>query len=215
MPCCCHAQVCGTGRFFSRFARRYRKRYLKKGLEDSQRQFVEGVMQAGIAGATLLEIGCGIGYLHQSLLEQGATRAVGVDMSDRMLAEARSLARERGLSERTAYHQGDFVELAESLPDADVTLLDKVVCCYPDAEALVNRSLARTRRVYALTYPRDRTINRIGVALMRFALWLVRSPFRNYVHDPRIIESRIAAAGFHKRYENHTFIWLTQVYVRE
>ena len=46
-------------------------------------------------------------------------------------------------------------------------------------------------------------------------LWLVRSPMRNYVHDPRRIEGWIVATGFKKRYENQTAIWLTQVYVRE
>ena len=213
MHCCC-AEACGAARFFSRFARRYRKRYLKKGFEPSQKQLIEGLEQAGIAGATLLEIGCGVGYLHQHLLKSGAACAVGVDLSEKMLDEARALAAEQGLAGRVDYRVGDFVDLAAGLADADVTLLDKVVCCYPDAEALVNRSLARTRRVYALTYPRDRMLNRIGVALTRFALWLVRSPFRNYVHDPKTIESWIEAAGFDRRYENQTFVWLTQVYVR-
>ena len=94
-------------------------------------------------------------------------------------------------------------------------MLDKVVCCYPDAEALVTKSLAKTRRVYALTYPRDHGFNRVGVRVLGFFLWLVRSTFRSYVHDPRRIEGWVAAAGFKKRYENQTAIWLTQVYVRE
>ena len=34
-------------------------------------------------------------------------------------------------------------------------------------------------------------------------------------YDPRRIEGWIAATGFKKRYENRTFIWLTQVYVRD
>ena len=97
----------------------------------------------------------------------------------------------------------------------DVTVLDKVVCCYPDAAALVAKSLAKTRRVYALTYPRDHLLNRVGVRVLGLLLWLVRSTFRSYVHDPRRIEGWIAAAGFKKRYENQTVIWLTQVYVRE
>jgi magnesium-protoporphyrin O-methyltransferase len=215
MPCCCHAQVCGTGRFFSRFARRYRKRYLKKGLEDSQRQLVEGVTHAGIAGATLLEIGCGIGFLHQTLLKSGAASAVGIDLSERLLAEAAQLAQEQGLTGRVHYRQGDFVDLAGEVVPADVTLLDKVVCCYPDAAALVNASLAKTRRVYALTYPRDRLLTRLGTRLMAFMFWLVRTPVRNYVHDPVQIEAWVRAAGFHKAYEKQTLLWLTQVYVRE
>jgi magnesium-protoporphyrin O-methyltransferase len=107
------------------------------------------------------------------------------------------------------------VELAGEVAPADITLLDKVVCCYPDAAALVNASLAKTRRVYALTYPRDRLITRLGVRLMACLFWLVRSPVRNYVHDPVQIETWVRAAGFRKAYQNQTLLWLTQVYVRE
>lgn len=213
MSCCC-APTSGIGKFFGHFARRYRRRYARRGFEPAQRQLVEGLRQTGFAGATLLEIGCGVGYLHQQLLREGAARALGVDISEDMLAQARALAREAGLTERTEYRAGDFVDLADSLGSADVALLDKVVCCYPDAEALVARSVSKTRRVYALTYPRDRRLNRAGARALNFFLWLLRSGYRTYIHDPRRIERWIADAGFKKHYENRTLLWLTQVYVR-
>ncbi len=209
---CCHSHACGADRLFSLFARRYRKRYQKKGLEQSQKHLVDGLKKAGIAGASILEIGSGVGYLHQLLLQAGAARAVGIDLSEKMLTEARILAQENGLSGRVEYRHGDFVEFAGTFADAEVTILDKVVCCYPDAEALVKRSLAKTRRVYALTYPRDRVFIRFGMALLAFFLWLIRSPFRSYVHDPEKIESWIQAEGFKKHYQNRTPVWLTQVY---
>ncbi len=242
MSCCCTPSG-GIGKFFGHFARRTRRRYARRGFEPSQRHLVEGVTQAGFAdrtddcmdaggralsgtnaegrpdcgfaGASLLEIGCGVGYLHQQLLHAGAERALGVDISEEMLAQARELARAAGFAERTEYRQGDFVELADGLDSADITLLDKVVCCYPDAEALVTRSVSKTRRVYALTYPRDRSTNHVGARVLNFFLWLLRSGYRTYVHDPRRIEGWVTVAGFKKRYENQTFIWLTQVYVRE
>ena len=173
-------------------------------------------MQTGIAGARLLEIGCGVGYLHQQLLRDGAQRALGVDISEEMLGQARELARAAaGWRIAPSIVRGISLSSPTASVGADVTLLDKVVCCYPDAEALVTKSLAKTRRVYALTYPRDHVLNRVGVRVLGFFLWLVRSTFRSYVHDPRRIEGWIAVAGFKKRYENQTFIWLTQVYVRE
>ncbi len=211
----CGTAACAAGRFFSRFARSSRRRYQRRGLERSQKQLIEGLMQAGIANASILEIGSGVGYLHQLLLEQGAARATGVDLSEAMLVQARELAGERGLSERVEYRQGDFTELATALPQADVTILDKVVCCYPDAENLVHLSLGKTRRVYALTLPRDHFMNHLGVVMLAFFLWLVRSPFRNYVHDPDAIRAWIEAPGFRPIYENRTLLWLTQVYVRD
>ena len=74
-----------AGKIFSLFARGSRKRLEKKGFEDSQRKLVEGLKQVGFDNATLLEIGCGVGYLHQSLLEQGALTAVGIDLAPKIL----------------------------------------------------------------------------------------------------------------------------------
>ena len=85
MSCCC-PEAKSASRFFSFFARRYRKRYAKKGFEESQKQLVEGLTQAGISDSSLLEIGSGVGYLHQTLLEQGATSATGVDLAPKMIA---------------------------------------------------------------------------------------------------------------------------------
>lgn len=213
MACCC-PEACAAGGFFSRFARRYRRRYQRRGLEKTQRQLVDGLEHRGLAGARLLEIGSGVGYLHQFLLKKGAASAVGVDLSDRMLAEARAAADEQGLDERVEYRIGDFVALAPEIQPADVTLLDKVVCCYPDPESLVKASIAKTQRVYALTFPRDRVVTRVGVEVMAFLLRLAGSRFRSYVHDPRRIENWITEGGLRKVYEAQTPIWLTQVYVR-
>ena len=213
MSCCC-PEANSASRLFSFFARSYRKRYARKGFEKSQKQLVEGLKKAGVEGKTLLEIGSGVGYLHQTLLEQGAVSATGVDLSPKMIAEAIAGAKEKGLSDRVEYIQNDFVNIAENLDAADVTILDKVVCCYPNADALVHRSLEHTNNVYALTYPRNRWFVRLGSKVMAGIFWLLRMDFRNYVHDPAQLEQWIREAGFHKEYENQTTGWQTQVFVR-
>lgn len=213
MSCCCgHNQ--STGKLFSFMARRLGKRYRKKGFTDSQRQLVEGLRREGFDGASLLEIGSGVGYLHQSLLKQGAERATGVDLAPKMLNEARRFAADAGLSQRTNYIEGDFTAISDTIEAADVTILDKVVCCYPDADGLVHRSLACTKRVYGLTYPRDRWLTRIGSRVTAVLMWIIRSDYRSYVHDPKQLQAWIEQAGFRKDYENHTAVWLTQVYSR-
>ena len=96
-----------------------------------------------------------MGHLHQTLLDRRARSALGVDLAKGMLHEAEDWVRQRCLAEKTRYIEGDFVNLADMVTPADITLLDKVVCCYPDTELLVNRSLLTTNRLYALVYPRD------------------------------------------------------------
>lgn len=214
MNCCCPYSQ-SASRFFSLFTGSYRRRFEKKGFESSQKQLMAGLAQAGYQDTSVLEVGSGVGHVHLSMLEQGAASAVGVELSSKMNAEARLWSHERKLAKRAEYLDGDFVELADSVAPADVTIMDKVVCCYPDADNLVHISLAKTRRVFALTYPRDRWMVRFGVEVLALGLKLLRSNFRPYVHDPLQMEKWIIEAGFSKQYEANTFIWLTQVYVKQ
>jgi len=210
--CCVHNR--DAGRFFGWFARRYRKRFARKGLEASQRQLVSGISESGLDGASLLEIGCGVGYFHQQLLGSGAASAVGVDLSTKMIQEARVAAREHGLEHRTEYREGDFVEQADAFAAADVVILDKVICCYPDAEGLVGRSAQKAKRVYAFTIPRDRWSVRAAMQLMWGLLALIRCEFRSFVHPPAMIDRWLTDAGFERVFEDRTFVWLTRVYTR-
>lgn len=66
MDYCCPHDI-GAARLFSRLARRSRRHYEKRGFLKSQYQLLEGLTQTGLTGASLLEIGCGVGYLHQHL----------------------------------------------------------------------------------------------------------------------------------------------------
>lgn len=214
MTCCCPHSRSG-GRVFSFFARNYRKRFTKKGFEPSQQQLMQGLQQAGFKDANVLEIGSGVGHFHLTMLEQAAKSATGIDLAPKMIEEAEKWACERGLADRVRYFQGDFMEILPEVDTAEVTVLDKVVCCYPDADGLVHASLEKTGRVYALTYPRYRLSVRMAIGLGALLMKLLGSSFRPYAHDPDDIERWITAAGFKKQYQNTTFIWLSQVYVKQ
>lgn len=213
MSCCCPHSKSG-GRLFSFFARSYRRRFSKKGFEPSQQQLVQGIENAGYKDAILLEVGSGVGYLHQVLLEQGAKSAVGIDLAPDMLKEAQDWADEKGLTDRVEYIQGDFIELLDQVDAADVTILDKVVCCYPHAELLINHSINKTKHVYALTYPRKRWFIKVAIEIMAFFLKISGSDFRAFVHNPEDIERWITKAGFKKTEQQQTFIWLSQIYTK-
>lgn len=211
MNCCCpHSR--SASKCFSLFARCYRWRFEHRGFEPSQRQLLEGLEQAGYQGKTLLEVGSGVGHLHQTLLERGAKSAVGIDLAPAMIEQARDWADKRGLSQQSHYIEGDFVQADHTILPADITILDKVVCCYPDADGLLHRALERTGETIALTYPRNTWYTRLGVWFGALFMRLLGSAFRPYVHDPGQIEQWIDEAGFHKCYENTTLVWLTQVY---
>lgn len=173
---------------------------------------MEGLKQIGFVGQSILEIGCGVGSFHLTMLDSGATHAIGVDLSEPMLAEARILANEMGHEGDTVYRSGDFSVVESEIEQADVTVLDKVVCCYPDAERLIRLSIGKTRRTYALTYPRINVLTRLAFTCAQAGLWLVRSKFRPYLHDPSDIERWISENGFKKAHEASGPFWLSQVY---
>ena len=212
---CCAAINADTGRIFSRLAGIHRLRFRLFGLERTQRQLIDGIRRAGIEGAELLEIGCGAGCLNRALMRLGASRSTGVDLSEAMLAIARADAQAEGLAERTDYRRGDFTQMAGELADADVVVLDKVICCYPDWESLVDASLKRARRVYALTIPRDRSLTRAGLGMMRWGLQRIGCCYQPFIHDPARIEGRVVASGFRRTEEARTAWWLTRIYVRD
>jgi len=163
-------------------------------------------------GLTLLEVGCGVGALHQTLLEKGASTATGIDLAPCMLQHAESRAKERELEQRTQYRLGDFVEMSESLDSVDVTILDKVVCCYPAPKELIRATLDCTNRVIALTYPRKHLLGEIYNKIWNFGFWLFRSDFRGFMHEPRLVQESIEAGGFKRVFDRDSPMWHTQVY---
>jgi hypothetical protein len=81
-------------------------------------------------------------------------------------------------SRPTRFLLGDFAAIAATLCDADVVTLDRVICCYPDAEALLRGAAGRARRLLAFTYPRDRWYMRVSTALQNFWRRLRGNEFR-------------------------------------
>ncbi|HMA22610.1 MAG TPA: class I SAM-dependent methyltransferase [Gemmatimonadaceae bacterium] len=170
--------------------------------------------EAGIAGASLLDIGGGIGAIHHTLLDSGARDAVHVDVSANYIDAARDEAARRGHADRVRFVHGDFVQLSPSLADADIVTLDRVICCYPDMESLVSHAADRTRRIFGAVYPRDRWWVRLGVRSINALLRLRRSAFRVYVHSPAGIEVVLRSHGLEPMKRRRTFVWEIAIYTR-
>ncbi len=202
----------GTAKMFSKKAKSYRKRHEKKGLEHSQKRLLKGISEAGFEGQSITEIGCGIGYFHQELLENGATEARGYDISDIMIDEARDRAQTRELASRTEYHVGDFVEMSGNAKQSDILIMDKVICCYPDAEALVKTSTAITNKIWAVTYPKGTWLARLGIRVLGMATTLARMDYVPFAHDPKDINRWAAEAGFSLKSSDSGVMWLTEIY---
>jgi predicted RNA methylase len=89
------------------------RKYREQGPIPSTRALIEALKAEGVEGATLLDIGGGIGAIQHELLDAGATRAICVDASAAYLDAARGEGRRRGQGGRVNYLHGDFVDLAD------------------------------------------------------------------------------------------------------
>ena len=81
----------------------------------------------------------------------GVRDAVNVEASSAYLDAARDEAERLGLADRIVNVQGDFVDVAEQLADADLVTLDRVICCYDDMERPVSCSVERASRLYGVS----------------------------------------------------------------
>ena len=186
----------------------------RKGPRKTTRFLLEGVARAGVAGRTLLDVGGGVGAVHLGLLSAGAGRAVDVDASASLLRAARREAESRGLADRVTHRFGDFVEMASEIPPADIVTLDRVLCCYPDMEALLGQCARHATTTLAMVFPRDTRRGRCINWLLNLGYRIRRTPFRTFVHPRARIENVLRCAGLEPAFHRHTLFWQVEVYRR-
>lgn len=193
--------------FDEKHARSKARAYARDGLTGDARRIVEFVRSRMPPGYSVLEVGGGIGEIHLELLKDGAARALNVELATRYEAIATELLRERGLADRVERRLGDFVREAASVPEADVVVMNRVVCCYPDADALVGAAADHARRYLVLTIPVDRWWIRLGIAMGNAVLALRRNTFRGYVHASRKVLAAAERRGMRLAERRRGLIW--------
>lgn len=208
---CCRPR--GYEKVFGRAAaRRELRRYRRRGLRRDARAAVAFLRGIGVEGATVLEAGGGIGVLQVELLEAGAARAVGVELSSGYDEAAAALLAERGLAGRVERLVGDFVEVAPA--SADAVVMSRVVCCYPDHERLVGAAASRARRALVFTHPPDGPLARAAAAAVNLALRLGRQEFRVYAHSVAAMLEVAEAHGLRRVETGGGPVWRTECCLR-
>ena len=78
---CCDPRGCDNV-FGSRFAMHRAGRYRKRGLDATEQRIVGFLVRRGVEGASVLEIGGGLGEIQIELLRAGAARATNLELVD-------------------------------------------------------------------------------------------------------------------------------------
>jgi len=171
-----------------------------------------------VAGAapTVLELGCGSGALLVALLKRGASRARGIDLSPGMLAVAVKRAEKADVADQAAFSLGDGAK-ADVQP-ADWVVMDRVICCYPDMDALLAQATRAAKARIAFTVPTSRgwrgLINRVMWPFDNIPLLFGRPGCRGFVHSLDRIEKRLHDAGFAQKRQDRLGLWHAAVWDR-
>jgi len=191
-----------------------RDTYHSNGPDQTTRMLLDMIEANSDEGASLLDVGGGIGVIDHELLKTNASSAVLVEASPAYLEVAREEAQKADLLDRIRIVAGDFVRCAGDIDAADIVTLDRVVCCYPDADELVSTSAIHAKKLYGLVLPRDRWYVRWAIKLDNVRWWLKRSAYRAYAHANTRIDEQLTAAGLVLRSEAVTRYWRVVLYAR-
>jgi 2-polyprenyl-3-methyl-5-hydroxy-6-metoxy-1,4-benzoquinol methylase len=203
---CCDPRGCD--RFFGgRFARRMAGRYRRRGLDATARKLVAFLERHGIEGATVLEIGGGVGEIHLELLRRGAERAVNLELSPAYDADAARLAAEAGVEGRVERRMHDIAVDPDAIAPADVVVLHRVVCCYPDYERLLGAAAAHAQRLLVFSHPRRNLVSRLIVGVENLGFRLARREFRVFAHPPEAMLAVLREQGLEQGFAERGFAW--------
>lgn len=200
---------CGLNEVFTqRVSKHDARKYMRRGLDVRARRMLQALdAEVGLKDRSTLEIGVGAGAFTVEMLKRGAREATGVDAVTNQLEQARQLARYSGVANRLRLERGDFTEIGSRIEAADIVVLDRVVCCYPDWRALLEQAAAHARGALLMSYPRQAWYTRVWVRATNIGFSLLRQTFRLHLHPPADMQALLRSRGFTPRVIGHRAVW--------
>jgi len=190
--------------------------YHESGPNRSTRFLIEAIRSVGISGMTLLDIGGGIGAIQFELFEDDIRQSTTVEASSAYIQLGQKEAQRSGYGDRITYHHGDYTILADEINATDIITLDRVICCYPDMDKLVDISSSKAAKLYGAVFPRDTWWLKIaGIIALPFFRLFTRSAFTFYVHSNQEIDSIVRRNGLRLLFSRVSGIWKIVLYTRQ
>lgn len=193
--------------FGDRFARRVADRYRRRGLNRTQRRLVGFLTAHGVEGASVLEIGGGVGDIQIELLGLGAATVTNLEISTAYEAQAADLLERSGLAGRVTRRIHDIATAPEDVDEADIVVLHRVVCCYQDYERLLGAAGSHARRMLVFSHPPRNVLTRTVIGWDNLMRRLRHNDFRGFVHPPEAMVAVVRAQGLTPRYRHHGPAW--------
>jgi hypothetical protein len=209
VPCSCSAGE-SLDIFTEKGARRELRRFLRKGLGGGDAQLIaEWATTGGLDGASVLEVGGGIGQIQAELLRRGAAHGTVVEVVAGYEAAAAELARAIAVADRSSFTLADLLEERDAVEPAEIVVMRRVVCCSPSGPELLGVAAGKARRTLLASYPRDRAVIRVSARAQNLFFTLIRKRFRVFVHPSAELHDAAAQHGLSRTRVARGTIWET------
>ena len=111
------------------------------------------------------------------------------------------------MSDRVDRKVMDFAQTPGAVEGADIVILNRVICCYPDMPRLAAAAADHARRLLLLSYPRRTWWLAVGLTFANWLLWLTRREFHIFLHPPQRIIATSERRGLQTVLSQRGIVW--------
>jgi len=188
--------------------------YQTHGPQETTRILISALVDQGVEDKTLLDVGGGIGAIQHELFKAGIRYSTNLEASGAYLQICQEEAHRQGHGDKIHHLHGNFAEM-QNLPVSDVVTLERVICCYPDMQTLMNLACQKARRLIGLVYPHETWWVKFGMEMIiNLKFRLTRNPFRVYLHNSEQVHALVLSSEFSQVFYRKTGAWQVVVYAK-
>ncbi|MGH2358402.1 MAG: methyltransferase domain-containing protein, partial [Candidatus Limnocylindria bacterium] len=151
---CCQLPDPRIARRFDEMAGAYTDTDEFPAMVDVSARLLDQLRDTSTLRPTVLELGCGTGALSLALLEMGASRVTGVDLSQGAIGIAKRRVAAGGFAAQADFVVGDAASVP--LGRHDWVVLDRAICCFRHSQRLVANAISAGASRVAISVPESR-----------------------------------------------------------
>jgi magnesium-protoporphyrin O-methyltransferase len=207
---------CGADLFFDeKIANKEYKTYLKNGPSRVTSKIISQIEKVTIKGKSLVDVGGGIGAIQWWFLQNGGQETVDIDASSGYIKKAQEHANKNNWNNRTQFIMGNCTDVYDQVAPSEFITLDKVICCYPDYEEILEATCGKSKAYVSVSYPMDGLISNAIRALGALFFLLKKNPYRPYVHAVSSIRATFNTHGYERVAHDLAFPWHIETYRKD
>ncbi|OLS26543.1 MAG: tRNA (cmo5U34)-methyltransferase [Candidatus Heimdallarchaeota archaeon LC_3] len=190
----------------------YFKGYEKKSIPKTAEVQIDSIIEA--KSSTVIDVGSGPGVIMIKMLDQGVQHVTGIDLSPKMIEIAQKEIEKKNLVAKTELIEGSFLEIVPKKVDA--IFLHRVLCCHPDREVMIDKSVSHDPNIITFTSLRDWKLLRGGLVVVKGIRKLIRGKFfLPFVPRFSEIDEQLKKEGYYPITTYKSKLWITKTYKKD